>query len=391
MSTTTTGSLIPSSENFDTEYNAFLQCSSIISKTTTDGYILFEKGMVSNLNGPFSDQTEAVNIGYIKPAQANSDLFTLQYNDVGIFNGTPSLSFVIDTLTVSGPSIKFDGSNNGLCIIENNVISNLDKPKFSTDIVTKIYVDNYSNERISYVTTSSGHNYSADQLINTNNVRKTDNDVTDTFPDAITITKKINELFNSVTPDSYYNFTIINDSNNTINITHSSNVTVVPSTFVILPTYTMYCTLIVNTQYYVTVNINNISFNKTYISNYFQQDSLMTQFPYKIDGLLIEPTLNTTVNTSLNYSYSVADLNSGLVVRSPPSVSSDTFATSGFLTTNGGQLIIQNTGFYSITIGTNNSWQFQPDQSLTISSSKTGIFWINCSAEPCILNTISIS
>jgi len=348
--------------------------------------------MLTNLLGPFTNPLDAVSINYIKPAAATGPLLSVQYNDNGIFAGSPNLTFNQFTLNVSG-SIQFTGTSTSSPISDGSTIHNLIEPVNSEDIVTKIYADNYTSENITSITSSSSTSYSASEVVNGVILRSSGVNVTDSFPSASSITSELFNLFSVVNNNSFVSFTLINNGTGTILLTSDSSVTLVPSTFSILPDYILNSYLIVTNTSYITMNVNSISFGQPYISSYFStSNSLITQFPYAATESLLGPIISTTVNTSINYTYTSSDLANNLSVRAPATASSDVMSSS-FLPDDGGSLIIQNVGAGTISLTATTPWTFNPSGPLVVAASSTGIFWINISEVPLVytLNVVSIS
>lgn len=375
--------LIPNSTNFETNYSVVLECNQITTLLATDGICTIADGTITNLVEPANAQG-AIPYNYLLNSSPGGPVNSIQYNNSGSFEGSTDLLYIGSSsvgcvymgssanlvITTTAPNVVLNtGSTVGnIVTITGSNINNLNNPVNALDIVTRNYVDFFKNYlNVNTISAVTG-TYSASSMVN-GLVVHTGLATTGIFSTA-----------NALSESLYSKFYVLNNSDYNIVLSPGPGAVFVPSNQIIIyPGYILNCTLM---SQYVIINSNTWTVN--YISNLLDTTAFNTQVPYKVTSNLFLPgPTSYSTSTSVNYTYSVSDVNLGLIVRNPTGNSVDTFVSTGI----GNQsFIIQNISSYTITLSVPTGWTFLPSSSVVISGSHV----LYCSIYGTIVNIITI-
>ncbi len=369
---------IPDSSNYSDNYSELLKVEKIESSVITDNTITMSSGMITNLTGPFLNNLDAVSIDYIKPASSGGVLYSLQYNQNGFFSGNSNLLFDNDLLTLNG------NFTDGVCTITkttagNNIINDIINPINSTDIVSKYYADTFITNQNITINTNSTYLYTPATIINKYITRISTVNLSDQTDTAVNIIAYLNTLITLEVGVSF-SFCIFNNGTGNISLLGGTGVSIIPTSFTIPPNYVFQSTIIITSSTTISIYIDNICNSTDYISSFFNNAYFYTQVPYKVKKIMLLPTINSVAETTTNYTYTLNDIKSSLIIRDPGANSSDTIVSS---TIENCSFVIQNISSFTITLSPTLPWVFS---TITIPANKTGYFYINNTS----LITISI-
>jgi hypothetical protein len=387
---------IPPSTNYDNNFSTLLKVDNLQSDIITDnnssvGALVIANGTITNLDGPFLNDLDVVNKNYIQPASAGGVLYSVQYNDQGFFNGSENLLFNDTSLELTGTftdntcSITTSTSGTG-------IITGINDPINDSDACSKQYADKYINYYTQEISNGVSHVYTPREMINSYIKRATTTIVEDQTATAADIVAYLESVFITISDNSSFTFALLNTGSNEFTLTGGTGVTIESSNFTLCPNYVLLSTIIIasTSSALVTMSIDSISVGTNYISSFFNKTGsktyLSTQFPYKVNEILLGPTMSTAATTSTEYTYTISDIKSGLIVRDPAADASDTFAQ---LTDENCSFVIQNISGNAITITPTVRWNFS---TVTIPANNTGYFWTRVSSSTSFtLITIGIS
>ena len=378
--------LIPASTEFNTNFSQFLRTTEVVVENTlTDGVAILTNETLTNLTNGLDPQ-DAVNKSYIQGTSIPGGLVNnIQFNDSGEFAGTNAFTWSSPTLTVSG---KIEDSTGAF--LSGGFASNLLVPVLPQDIATKSYVDAFSGSTTTTdIALDTDTTYTWDQMLN--GAIRRDTLTTDIFNVTVNdTTASAEEIITNggLGLGSIFSFILSNDiidvSNITqtvadqfkINIIPGDGITFdIPSNPVLNRNYIMFCKgvvtdigsgteaikfiveslacpILIPAVFFTDPNITiGSTFNAPYV--YSSQEG----FPLKIQKNLLFPT-DDTINTAVNYTYTVSDIKNSIMVRAPTAASADDlFNPSPNFLIGSTSFVIQNTSpTFSITLTANSSW-----------------------------------
>lgn len=395
--------VIPGSTNYDSNYSTVLKTSTVRTNSISDGVATLQGGYLTGLQLPVSAQ-DAVPKSYIRGTVPGGLAKSIQYNNNGLFTGSNNLIYngnpSIGTVVFSG--IFTDG----ILDINAGYINSIVETNGAASITSRRYVDFLKNRNYtSSLDVSSNRMYTAINVINGTLLRSTLSNIIDTLPTAENIVKYINNIYQTVGTDGlmataglYYNFTLINQSStSTITLVSNTGTDIFTTDTVfsvrVPPSYILNATVYIkNTSIpEVIFYIDNINWSTVYLYNFFTNTGFDTFLPYKIGNNILVPGPSSYVpSTSTAASFSLADVNLGIITRDPSNPSQDFFND---LRTSG-SFVIQNISANLITINPLNcvgSWIFNPTNSVLIDSNQSTYLWLGYENSINYLNVLGIS
>ena len=399
MSDLSKGPLIPGSTNFTTNFTRYLKGSEIEATTVTVPYDTGESiltgGILSGIKDPVLPQ-DAATRAY---ADANAGggapglpFTAVQFNNSGSFGGSASLVFDKSTTTLTTSSIT-----DGTITFTGGRISNLTNPVLPQDAATKSYVDSLFAITETSDATAGSITYDATSMINGVISRDPGSGtVVDTTASAADLVAAVTEPQVGMT----FDFTVKNISSE-----YTSQLSIVAGTGVtidfdttIYKDYVYTAKIIFENITPTTEAVKIIIATNAFVGNdAFSWKLLCTALSidtvrltdYNPQKLLIDQTGGA--DTTIDYTYTSIDLESGLFRRAPGSPSSDIFDTfeniigsndpvtsnnPQFWETGGVEFFIVNEGTANITLVPANSWTMDTNSNMTIFPGQTGWFII---------------
>lgn len=395
--------VIPGSTNYDSNYSTILKANTVITNSITDGVATLQGGFLTGLQLPQNAQ-DAVPKSYIRGTIPGGLAKSIQYNDNDVFTGSNNL--IYNGTASIGTVILTGIFTDGILDVNAGYINNIVETNGQTSITSKRYVDFAKNRNyFDSLDVSSNSTYSASNIINGTLLRDTLSNVVDSLPTAQNIISYVNNIYESSGTNGimainglYYNFTLINQSSDSVITLASNTGTSIFSTESVFsmripPSYVLNATVYLKNVSVpeVIVYINNINWSTVYLRNFFSSTGFNTFLPFKIGNNLLFPgptSYATTGTTSVTFA--LADVNLGIIIRDPPAVSQDLF---GDLRTSG-SFVVQNVSAHLITINPLNcigSWTFNPTHSVLIDTNKSAYMWLGYENSINYLNVLGIS
>jgi len=358
---------IPPSTDYDSLSTNILKASKIQADLITDNYATLSGGTLTGIVNPVDPQ-DAVPKSYVTGSIPGGPINSIQYNNNGVFDGSANLLYIgaYSSGAVSlGPTTTL--SDNYLNITV-NTINNVNEPVNDTDVATKQYIDLIKSfTTVNSISTIASTTYSSTSVISGIILRTNLTTVSDLLPTASDI---ISQLTN-YNVGTGFKFQINNTGTSVINVLPSTGITM-SNAVSLYPDYIMACTGVITGPSTVYLNVDNICWSVIYVSNFFNETGFTTYLPYKINGNIFipGPTAYTEVTTN-GYTYTLNDVNKGILTRKPTADSTDLMAS---FSTNQ-SFVIQNVSAFTITIQST-GWTFSPSGSIVIAPNKCLYCWI---------------
>lgn len=323
--------------NFDTFFSSSIKTESIVVLGTLNS--LHISAYNDTIKGPdiHTNPKCAVTKQYFNDSAPTGPVGSIQVNREGSFYGSSEFIY-----TGSGPTGKVMLTTSltvGDVIISDDTIKYLAEPVGSTDISTKNYVDKYFTN-FNLTTYSSSATIGASSILNGVILSS----ASLLMPDAVSI---INEVGQNKTTS----INIINtNTNNNIVITPDPSINM--DVITIFPYYE-YNGLLVTGTTDVNVITKGLSWTVNYINNLFTQTGFNTEVPFRVTENLWRPGPSAEVTDS-NYTYTLLDVNKGIIIRNPTSSSLDiidSFSTNQIFS-------IRNDSANNIQLQPTGSWTF---------------------------------
>lgn len=189
------GPTIPSSTKFTSNRTRILKVTDTLethelksqNPLVPGSFVTMKDGYLSGLNDPVLDHQGAT-YGYLlqhgSSGNPGDPLNSIQYNNGGMFTGSPTLLFNKDTSVLTANSIGVDSLK-----IASNTITGLVEPVSNDQAATKDYVNKLARTTITEIPTSGSVTYDASELIGgfiyRNN--QSSSKITDSLPSAAQI------------------------------------------------------------------------------------------------------------------------------------------------------------------------------------------------------------
>jgi hypothetical protein len=420
MSFPVTFSMEPS-VNFDTSYSRIISSNTIESKYISDGFAIMTNGRITNLNSQVDLITQKENDiatkGYIDSLSSDSEIAPapgkkyygyIQTNGgANLFSASPNLvysDFGVKTFNIYKQLII------GNIIITDNSIIGMDYPTKSNDAITLNYMNDFI---VQDLITNSGNTTQLDGSLIINSIlNRTININTGILQDILPEPSSIIGPNTNIS-DTFHFYYFYKGPYLPVYLLAGSDNKIVPMGYQYLfNTLKNSVTVSPNTMLYMSgictgLNPVEITYFVQNLQSFYTENNQVSDYGLRTSKLISKRSITKsaymiysmvpTTSTSLSYTYTISDVSKILLLRNPPSNSTDTFQSATDFTNSSlfnlgyGSIkfTIQNISNYVITI--NSSSGFSGNFPVEIGPQKTGKFYILVnSASSCTLIKVGI-
>lgn len=361
----------------------------------SDSVLTIENNMISGVIDPVSD-SQIANLNYLIQAEprANGPLNSVQFNDLGNFNGSSNFKFQSNKLST-------DVITNGTVVFSEGTLDGIVNDTTLNSAVNKSYIDNSLNLNETTLLLGTSITYSANQMVNgiiyrdpiVNNTVSTQYDKT---ADAISLVQQFenNSIGNSV---SFYLKNITNDPDVFIFLKPGTGVTFNNSTdgITIPQNYLLKAKIIIISLTEILILIESIEYSGS-IEEFKYTKTISSSTPYTLESIVTnslkcntalfdvyydDESLNVGPLTLTSIIYGQAyrkNLTSNITLFFPDPVSSFLIENSeGSVLSGYYRFIFRNADtVYNVTLSGSNGWILDSYSNYTIPPQTSVLLWL---------------